>query len=54
MKLDQTILEVEQRANAKVGFWWIPREFNVVADALAKEAAELAARMLAEGDLSYV
>ncbi|KAH9923646.1 ribonuclease H-like domain-containing protein [Fomitopsis serialis] len=39
LKLDEWITALELRRNVRIGFWHIPREFNAIADRLAKNAA---------------
>ncbi|EMD41108.1 hypothetical protein CERSUDRAFT_103428 [Gelatoporia subvermispora B] len=42
MVLDEEIIAQERRHRVDIGFWHIPREFNRVADSLAKAAAHIA------------
>ena len=39
LKLDQFITCEEAKQDLQIGFWHIPREYNKVADRLAKEAS---------------
>lgn len=39
LKLDAAITTYETRLDLKIGFWHIPREYNTLADILAKEAS---------------
>jgi len=41
-RFDAALFEQERRHGVKMGFWHVPRECNVVADALSKEAARAA------------
>lgn len=34
-------LTIEEMKGAKIGFWHVPREYNSMADTLAKQAAQL-------------
>lgn len=43
--LDEAISTLEQR-EMPVGFWWIDRQYNVKADALAKAACSRAATVM--------
>lgn len=36
--LDQEIIAIEQKHGVEVGFWHVPREFNTIADRLARDA----------------
>jgi len=45
--------EVERMRNIKVGFWHVPREYNELADKLAKEAARSAAAAVAQPLFSF-
>ena len=38
MSLDAHV-SAQERKNVKIGFWYVPREFNTIADGLAKKAA---------------
>ncbi|KAL8919913.1 MAG: hypothetical protein Q9172_004731 [Xanthocarpia lactea] len=40
LRLDDAIA-VEETKGVKIGFWHVPREYNAVADKLAKDAAQL-------------
>jgi len=37
--LDRNILRIEETFNIRIKFFWVPREYNSVADQLAKDAA---------------
>lgn len=38
-KLDEELAAEESKQNVKIGFWHVPREYNKIADGLAKKAA---------------
>ncbi|KAG8527406.1 uncharacterized protein KY384_007558 [Bacidia gigantensis] len=40
LRLDAAITAEETRQDLKIGFWHVPREYNTMADKLAKEAAQ--------------
>ena len=40
MKLDTMLSKQERKTNVKIGFWHVLRQFNTIADGLAKKAAE--------------
>ncbi|KAK6363685.1 hypothetical protein TWF730_001105 [Orbilia blumenaviensis] len=40
LSLDRVITEFEEKGLATISFWHIPREYNKIADRLAKEAAQ--------------
>ncbi|KAL8860579.1 MAG: hypothetical protein Q9178_002932 [Gyalolechia marmorata] len=40
LRLDDAVA-VEETKGVKIGFWHVPREYNAIADRLAKEAAQL-------------
>lgn len=46
LELDQEITAVEAKHDILVGFWYIPRKYNTIADRLAKDAAKRAATAL--------
>ncbi|KAL0063397.1 hypothetical protein AAF712_009706 [Marasmius tenuissimus] len=39
--LDEKINQLEATMNVRIGFWHVPREFNTIADNLAKRAARM-------------
>lgn len=41
MRLDEALAVEEAKQDVKIGFWHVPREYNTIADRLAKEAAQL-------------
>lgn len=41
LQLDAALTTEETKQDVKVGFWHVPRQYNRIADALAKQAAEL-------------
>ncbi|KAG6995794.1 hypothetical protein G7Y79_00041g077460 [Physcia stellaris] len=41
LRLDEALAVEERKQDVKIGFWHVPREYNKVADRLAKEAAQL-------------
>ncbi|KAK7515299.1 ribonuclease H-like domain-containing protein [Phyllosticta citriasiana] len=42
LKIDEKIKELEEPEDIVIGFWHVPRKYNVMADRLAKSAAEVA------------
>lgn len=42
LALDQEITATEKKHGILVGFWYIPRKYNTIADRLAKDAAKCA------------
>ncbi|KAH9927033.1 hypothetical protein B0H21DRAFT_763703 [Amylocystis lapponica] len=42
LKLDQEIIRLEGQHKVKIGFLHVPREFNTIADSLARRAAKIA------------
>ena len=40
LELDQEITAAEAKHDILVGFWYIPRKYNAIADRLAKDAAK--------------
>ena len=40
LRLDKFITSYESKYDVKIGFWHIPREYNHIADGLAKKAAQ--------------
>lgn len=42
LKLDEEAVAAEARHGIVVGFWYIPRKYNTIADRLAKDAAKRA------------
>lgn len=41
LDLDSVIFHEEAKQDVKIGFWHVPREYNKIADRLAKRAARL-------------
>ncbi|KAL9009405.1 MAG: hypothetical protein Q9173_005563 [Seirophora scorigena] len=41
LKLDEELTAEENKQNVKIGFWHVRREYNKIADGLAKKAALL-------------
>ncbi|KAL8749891.1 MAG: hypothetical protein Q9184_006623 [Pyrenodesmia sp. 2 TL-2023] len=39
LKLDEKLTAEEGKQNVKIGFWHVPREYNTIADGLAKKAS---------------
>ena len=39
LKLDEELAAQEAKKEVKIGFWHVGREYNTIADALAKKAA---------------
>ena len=52
LKFDAEVMKREQEHDCKVMFWYIGREYNTIADELAKRGAH-AAKIVGRGDLEY-
>lgn len=41
LRLDAALTAEENKQAVKIGFWHVPREYNTLADGLAKDASQL-------------